>query len=573
MVAAHTPTAILEQETESLTAQLAAAKKAREEFDASGDKGLEHDAARAQMIEREKKLAAELAAAQDPARVAQTARLTGEQRGVRSAELGAKAADYGIDEADKLLRVRKQLTDDIAQTEERLADAEKGSVSEQELIGRKLKDQELLFQNQLDVRRRAADVEREIHQLAIDQNREFAKSFFGSGPAEMLRKLAAFRLAMGGGISQGRLFSMSPGMRQDVGQLTGMNPQMFQLLNERNRLGQTNLPGFAGGGYTGDGPSDEVAGVVHKGEVVIPKHMVDRNAGVWDRPRSLAADSPFSGPRSSNRVSLPMPAPKSSATDANDEPPRTAAEWAAYDQAQRNQRWEALNQSMYGGHAPTTPEGWAAHDRTARDQRWEALNQSMFGGHAPTTPEGWAAHDKAARDRSWEALNQSMYGGHAPTTPEGWAEHDKSARMARFEAQYGGGRWRQSSHHATDKAWWTHRQAQGEPHRQAQGGQHPVHGTEGTHGTNGAPVPRAMVPSARTTGGTPVPHGPQEAQTDDTAVKNATAALNLLAAGANRVTAAFAALASRADALFNKPGGMQFAPAGQVGGWYPGKQG
>jgi len=40
------------------------------------------------------------------------------------------------------------------------ADAEKGSAAEQELIGRKLKDQELLFQNQLDVRRRAADVYR-----------------------------------------------------------------------------------------------------------------------------------------------------------------------------------------------------------------------------------------------------------------------------------------------------------------------------------------------------------------------------------------------------------------------------
>ncbi len=34
--------------------------------------------------------------------------------------------------------------------------------------------------------------------------------------------------------------------------------------------------GFATGGYTGDGPRDEVAGVVHRGEYVIPANAVDR---------------------------------------------------------------------------------------------------------------------------------------------------------------------------------------------------------------------------------------------------------------------------------------------------------
>jgi hypothetical protein len=62
---------------------------------------------------------------------------------------------------------------------------------------------------------------------------------------------------------------MAPGMRQDVGQLTGMNPEMMRLLYERGQV-QGGLPirGFAGGGYTGNGDPNEIAGVVHKGEYV-----------------------------------------------------------------------------------------------------------------------------------------------------------------------------------------------------------------------------------------------------------------------------------------------------------------
>ena len=63
---------------------------------------------------------------------------------------------------------------------------------------------------------------------------------------------------------------------------------------------------------------------------------------------------------------------------------------------------------------------------------------------------------------------------------------------------------------------------------------------------------------------------------DDTAIKNATAALDLLTTTAGKLNTAFAALASRADALFKvQPGlgnnGLQFAPTGQMGGSYPGK--
>lgn len=43
-------------------------------------------------------------------------------------------------------------------------------------------------------------------------------------------------------------------------------------------------PGFASGGYTGQGSPNEVAGVVHKGEYVLPQEMVDQNTG---QPKAL----------------------------------------------------------------------------------------------------------------------------------------------------------------------------------------------------------------------------------------------------------------------------------------------
>lgn len=42
--------------------------------------------------------------------------------------------------------------------------------------------------------------------------------------------------------------------------------------------------GFAAGGYTGQGGVNEVAGIVHRGEYVLPQEMVDQNTGT---PKSL----------------------------------------------------------------------------------------------------------------------------------------------------------------------------------------------------------------------------------------------------------------------------------------------
>jgi hypothetical protein len=47
----------------------------------------------------------------------------------------------------------------------------------------------------------------------------------------------------------------------------------------KNTLHSLHIAGFASGGYTGSGGTNEVAGIVHKGEYVVPKSQVDQSTG------------------------------------------------------------------------------------------------------------------------------------------------------------------------------------------------------------------------------------------------------------------------------------------------------
>jgi hypothetical protein len=103
---------------------------------------------------------------------------------------------------------------------------------------------------------------------------------------------------------------------------------------------------------------------------------------------------------------------------------------------------------------------------------------------------------------------------------------------------------------------------------------HPAHPAHAAHAAAhpAAPNNAAMMPVAR-----PAASGGGSASAaanggDDAAIKNATAALDLLTTTAGKLNTAFAALAARADSMFKGGGnGLQFAPTGQMGGSYPGK--
>lgn len=56
--------------------------------------------------------------------------------------------------------------------------------------------------------------------------------------------------------------------------------------NVHNALHNAHIPGFATGGFTGQGSATEIAGVVHKGEYVVPKDQVDQTTG---RPKMMGS--------------------------------------------------------------------------------------------------------------------------------------------------------------------------------------------------------------------------------------------------------------------------------------------
>lgn len=277
-VPAFTQTAAAGQQASILQAQLEATKAALDQLnDSPDDKTADRDATRKELIKRQTQLQSELNAVRSPANQALRAQFDEQEHGLRGARNLAQANDYGMDATDKLLRQREALQQDLQR--------EDGGRRPEDR-GRALEEEHLLLENGIALAQRRAEVEKEINQLYYDRSREFRKNTLGGGPEQLLRTLAAFRTAyndQGGlrNISPGQLMSMGPDFRSAVtgAQAFGvsqgkqlpqgsifLDPQMMELMQEKGRL-----QGFAGGGYTGDGPADEIAGVVHRGEFVIPR--------------------------------------------------------------------------------------------------------------------------------------------------------------------------------------------------------------------------------------------------------------------------------------------------------------
>ena len=216
---ARTAVGELRQQAQGADWQLAAVEQAlRDNAGMKNSKNLEEQGMWKQLDARRKELEAQKFAATDPANRALAQFY--DQRTVRNHEL-ENGGNYGGTETDKLANQQRYL-ENIVKNSKNALDVQTA--------------QNLLLNNSMDIQLRRIDVEREIKQLAIDQNKEFAKSFLGAGPAEMLRKLTAFRMAKSGSLSQGQMFSLSPAMRQDYGLLTGNNFEMGQLNYERNKL-------------------------------------------------------------------------------------------------------------------------------------------------------------------------------------------------------------------------------------------------------------------------------------------------------------------------------------------------
>lgn len=156
--------------------------------------------------------------------------------------------DFGVDQTDKFLRQYYRLQKETAPKDTSNLDITQRA----SLLEKERQMQETI----LNLRERAATVERDINQLYLERSREFRRNVLGGGPEQLLRTLAAFRTAFDRNgnqqnVSAGSLLAMSPEFRGSVtgAQAFGVSqgkqmppgavfwdPAMMDLLNERKRL-------------------------------------------------------------------------------------------------------------------------------------------------------------------------------------------------------------------------------------------------------------------------------------------------------------------------------------------------
>ena len=199
---------------------------------------------RAELDEEEKGLRAQIAAHQ--ANLPNVEKQMRFQFGQEQGRRDSSRSFFGFDETDKMIHQVTAVHSQMKELEQ------KPNLSLQER-GRQLELETQYYHTIINLRERAATIERDINQLVFDRAREMQRSLFEAGPNELLRKLAAFRTAFDKNgqlknLSAGAMMAMSPDFRKEVGgaQFTGIaageraprnifDPQLIELLNERNR--------------------------------------------------------------------------------------------------------------------------------------------------------------------------------------------------------------------------------------------------------------------------------------------------------------------------------------------------
>jgi TP901 family phage tail tape measure protein len=234
------PTAVgrLQQKANMLTEQVSF----MESFQASPefDKRFTTEAQQKEQIEKLKQLKAQRDAATDPVTRNYVAGLDVQQKNREQVTRSIVPYNYGTDETEKIMR-------QLAELERRKAELTRfqGPMSNKQQAD--LDNVEILLeQRKKDLLDRQYEVQRDINQLIADRNKELQKSFFGAGPEEMLRKLAAFRLAFDDkgnkrDMSMGQFYAMNPNMRSDFNQFNPQfDPDLMGLQREQSRYGKNN---------------------------------------------------------------------------------------------------------------------------------------------------------------------------------------------------------------------------------------------------------------------------------------------------------------------------------------------
>ena len=101
-------------------------------------------------------------------------------------------------------------------------------------VGRMMELQNQMLQLRLEKMGREAELHAEIKQLTIDTNKEFTKSLMMAGPSDLLRKMAAMKMAPG--MTGGGFMALSPELRGEVGMLNPkFNPDAMALKREQGQ--------------------------------------------------------------------------------------------------------------------------------------------------------------------------------------------------------------------------------------------------------------------------------------------------------------------------------------------------
>jgi TP901 family phage tail tape measure protein len=153
--------------------------------------------------------------------------------GRKEGEIETAPMEVGRDETAKLLHKREGIM-------QRLNELGRQPQNDAERLNRELELTNQRYETQAQLRKRSYDVEKEIRQLMIDQRKEMEHSLLAAGPAELLRKMTAIRMAQGGRMNIGQFMSLSPEMRRDVAMVdTRFDPRMIDLRREQARYQRT----------------------------------------------------------------------------------------------------------------------------------------------------------------------------------------------------------------------------------------------------------------------------------------------------------------------------------------------
>jgi TP901 family phage tail tape measure protein len=135
--------------------------------------------------------------------------------GVTGAMAGFESDTQGVGETDaeKILAKRNWLQQEYDKL------TKNGAMTQDQAIRASVIENQLRSTH-LEINKRILENDQERKQVLIDSNKEFRKSIIGSGPGELLRKLAASRLSKNG-MNAGSLFAMSGDAQRDAYQLRG----------------------------------------------------------------------------------------------------------------------------------------------------------------------------------------------------------------------------------------------------------------------------------------------------------------------------------------------------------------